>query len=849
MRHANGTDMDNGDDDCSGVGDIVQTILAAVVKRGCRRSDETTVMPTPNADHPFAPLPPSSSSISTLAAQMTLNQKISLASLLIPHFAQESDALESSFIDSSDEGNVQSTSIETREAGRGTGGTSSSSSSPLTLLLDVCGATACLAATVAILSSHNAVTARVASQDAPVRRSPASETCISTITDRRPLSQTWRIVLVPLLHMILYGTEPSQPDRPPQMTRTIWWSKLPPSVQPPTWLIPHVLALPGLVCGALFCNCGGWCDFVDKSDDAPLSTVSSLMPVAWGKLSSLVARADRHAWHSSLVTAAAAAVVAAASSTGSNDPKDDDTDTPWSLLVAALLRRSSGDQDIATGLYQLHKESYDTAETENNESCHTCRQWTRIVTRGGVSNPLQAAQLCRAFMRLYLRRTERTRGHEPKSKALKDEPQSAWLTVACHWALQQHGAAVCQLVVLSSSSVVSTNERVVDGRLCQLYVGLLSRIDHDRDQDTKNDDANDSEDDCSNDSDVDTGRRALQIEMRQLPRHQQALYQQVCIVAETWATTSFVRRWDGLLQQHVTAFLLAGLVELQQQPTTSSDSKMFFQQSLLIARLMQGITLRLGSSNADAIRRDGMQVGEQIAALLGLDLKFEELHNGVSSESSSPNEAIQENSKAVIEKKVRRKVTRIRSKDWNPDAVYQGSDDETSSESGAFSDDDSEWDVDSDFSTPYDLEDDMEDLRETPRPLYLNECLDLLRTAENNEHIYSRHETALQEISNLVRSRPADLADLGPELARSVLRLENKFDMTGFAEMVAESLCSLTVADPAKIGLDLIAEMFGDCTLSDRLLVLRTLDTAAWELSGLDQGQRPPLENEHGSLQ
>ena len=176
---------------------------------------------------------------------------------------------------------------------------------------------------------------------------------------------------------------------------------------------------------------------------------------------------------------------------------------------------------------------------------------------------------------------------------------------------------------------------------------------------------------------------------------------------------------------------------------------------------------------------------------------------------------------------------------WDPDAEYKSSDDDSEADEASGStyddDDDSEFDDDSALLSPYDLDDDQEDLRETPRPLYLSECLDYLRTPDTDEHVFSRHETVLKELSRLVRSRPADLVDLGPELARSVLRLENKFSMDSFTELVSESLCSLTVEDPLAVGTNLIAEMFQDGSLTDRLMVLHALDEAAFELSGCKQ--------------
>ena len=141
---------------------------------------------------------------------------------------------------------------------------------------------------------------------------------------------------------------------------------------------------------------------------------------------------------------------------------------------------------------------------------------------------------------------------------------------------------------------------------------------------------------------------------------------------------------------------------------------------------------------------------------------------------------------------------------------------------------------------PYDTADDRQDLRVVPRPLYLSECLDYLNTPETEENDYHHQEAVLHDLARLVRSRPADLTDYAPELARRLTRLENKYNMDHFTTLVSESLCALVVEDPIAVGMNLIEELFEDGSLRDRLTILHALDEASYELSGNRQ-----LENSH----
>jgi hypothetical protein len=114
----------------------------------------------------------------------------------------------------------------------------------------------------------------------------------------------------------------------------------------------------------------------------------------------------------------------------------------------------------------------------------------------------------------------------------------------------------------------------------------------------------------------------------------------------------------------------------------------------------------------------------------------------------------------------------------------------------------------------------------------LIEALDLLRTGENNDNAYSRHEAALSAIPGLIRSRPDDLPDVAVSLALQLLRSENKFNMTEFESKRDAGMGALLVEEPVSVGQALIEELFGDGGLADRLVILGALQVAACELSG-----------------
>jgi hypothetical protein len=374
------------------------------------------------------------------------------------------------------------------------------------------------------------------------------------------------------------------------------------------------------------------------------------------------------------------------------------------------------------------------------------------------------------------------------------------------------------------------------------------------------------------------------------------LRRHVRILLESWSQPTFVQRTDRRLQRHVTLLLRFGLSLLfapsdhnndrDNDTRTSPALEPSFHEDNLTVRILEGVTCRLESTLED-IREDGMKVAQLFARHLGQELVFEELkdmgydsndeivssadtplppiglgplhqaqHGQQGDSSLSGNYEQKEGTSTTPSTKRKGKMAReIEKKEpkprvLDPDAEYfsddsdSDDDDETDEIGGEenslesnntdHNDDNSSascWEGDDDL-VPYNLEDDEEDLRETPRPLSLTECLTLLRAVETEETAYSQHEAGLQEVSSLVRSRPADLPDLSVPLAVQLLRMENKFNLPDFSKMRHNALCSLTVEEPMLVGQRLIAELYEDAGLSDRLNVLAALNEAAMELCG-----------------
>lgn len=488
----------------------------------------------------------------------------------------------------------------------------------------------------------------------------------------------------------------------------------------------------------------------------------------------------------------------------------------FATLVERLVRSGKPD-DVALGLSSWRRamdgkvSSHAGGQSSEQKSrfLRTARGLMKLL--GSELGPREASLLCRSIVRQSLA--------SPHVAAESDtEPLDPWITATCLPILELSlhvQDALVQRTILTAG--VNTHSSGINVDCCRCMAKLLHEVNvpykesiQSDNDDSSQGDSNDYQDDSNCNTNSDFGLR-----------------RQLVSVAAIWSQSLFVQQTDYPSQRVVSTFLCCGLSLLEQPEDPTSP---------LVSSILEGVTERLHST-VDSIRKDGMRVGEKLAKRLGQDLSFDELREDEQikmKDQDKPKPPLQLREKRVA----RRKPTKI--VDPNADYVSDESDSKSGSEMGgstssrSSNEDDSIWDDECSLE-PYDLSDDEEDLRETPRPRYLQACLDLLRTPETEDGACSRHAAALDELPKLVRSHPPDVADLGPSIAVQILRMENKFSLEDFNKRVLDSLCSLTVEDPFGVGHTLIEEFFKDGSLSNRLQVLSTLNEAALELSGISR--------------
>lgn len=313
------------------------------------------------------------------------------------------------------------------------------------------------------------------------------------------------------------------------------------------------------------------------------------------------------------------------------------------------------------------------------------------------------------------------------------------------------------------------------------------------------------------------------------------LYSSLCTISETWSQWTFCHEMDSHQQHYVTQVLLRGLSQLKEEDPTTTDS------DDLTLCLLQGVTHRLESSFPQT-RRDGMKIAQQVAKRLGQELHFDELlEQQHQKEVDTTVGFLQAAKTSATKSRPTKKKHKVKPRQLDPDADYDSDEDElgasvcsTDDSEQSSRDDDSINVWENDFA-PYDLDDAEDDLVETRNPLHLLEALELLRTSENDDHAYSNHETALRCLPDLIQKRPDDLPDVAVSLVLQFLRMENKFNITGFAEMRHQGILQLTIQEPLSVGQHMIEALFRDGSLSDRVNILVALQEAAYELSGSKQ--------------
>lgn len=518
----------------------------------------------------------------------------------------------------------------------------------------------------------------------------------------------------------------------------------------------------------------------------------------------------------------------------------------FQMLVQRMVRHHGG-EDVALGWYRefqrlLSGHAVSDIDNETKDAArHIMAQTIRDTMLHRLS-PRESAILCRAIFRHVLSLQQEQQHHQQAPPVtvldLTTVWKHPWIDMSCLPAVASSRKirdAVIRLFILSPSSVM--HEESCDRLFCHGVASLLASADSSSDYDHDDDDETDAS------SDRDDGTPVATTTDR-------VLRNRLDEVAAVWSQTVFVRQTDRRMQRHVTNFLLSGMALLSAaQEDPSAD---------LVANILEGVTARLHST-IDSIRTDGMQVGERLAKRLGQELRFDELNSRRQGDIwTAPTPALEEGNSQLMQNGgtprplrsiEKRKIPRRTQID--PDAEYMSEEEENDADDGDASssseldgDDDSVWEDDNLIA--YDLDDDEEDLRETARPLYLHQCIELLRTAETEDNAFSSHEAALKELPALVRSRPLDLPDISESLAIELLRMENKFNIENFSEMLLSSIISLAVEDPLSVGQTLVAQLFQEGSLFNRLTALTSLTEAAIELSGekeLEEWRRQKSES------
>ena len=311
-------------------------------------------------------------------------------------------------------------------------------------------------------------------------------------------------------------------------------------------------------------------------------------------------------------------------------------------------------------------------------------------------------------------------------------------------------------------------------------------------------------------------------------------------IADRWSQWTFVQEVNGNQQHHVSLVLRRGLVRLMTiSSSSSSSSTLFLQNSTqreLTMFLVNGVSHRLSSTIA-TIRHDGMRIAQLLANGLGQDIQFDEFLSddddgeGVCDSNDHKKDTTTLNNDYIKLKEKKQQLV-------DPDADYD-SDEESDGESQIYReqtvDDEENDDLSVEFEDeliPYELDDDEDDLRETPRPLHLLEALELLRTGDNHDHAYSRHEIALDTLPSLICARPDNLKDVAISLVLQLLRMEDKFNIHHFKIKRETAIQALIIDSPVLVGQVVITQLFEEGGLADRLSILSCLQIAAHELSG-----------------
>ncbi|KAL4176309.1 hypothetical protein KRP22_001261 [Phytophthora ramorum] len=332
------------------------------------------------------------------------------------------------------------------------------------------------------------------------------------------------------------------------------------------------------------------------------------------------------------------------------------------------------------------------------------------------------------------------------------------------------------------------------------------------------------------------------------------------VVLERWSQSDFAVNTEYSVNASVCFFLRYSLQKL-----AKDKSETTFLHNDWITKLCKGVQDHM-SNSLERVRALGMRVGESLSHIIasekpldfrlegedplvvyGCPVLLEELEEGIANLilDQSPAEDNEIQAVSGKENRGRRKRAKKRSPKpftIDPDELVLSDDDDEADENylddaveseSSFDDADS----DSDMSLEaYDLQDDEEDLT-ARRPLYIKDLVAGLLSDDDRE----KTEAALNEAESLLRRRPRDLNDKAHEVARALLRLEDKYNTPQFAKLRLQALATTCTLAPTQTLPYLCRQALErEQLLQSRIDVLQAMTSAALELSERGNGHQHP---------
>uniref|UniRef100_H3HEE4 Uncharacterized protein n=1 Tax=Phytophthora ramorum TaxID=164328 RepID=H3HEE4_PHYRM len=297
------------------------------------------------------------------------------------------------------------------------------------------------------------------------------------------------------------------------------------------------------------------------------------------------------------------------------------------------------------------------------------------------------------------------------------------------------------------------------------------------------------------------------------------------VVLERWSQSDFAVNTEYSVNASVCFFLRYSLQKL-----AKDKSETTFLHNDWITKLCKGVQDHM-SNSLERVRALGMRVGESLSHIIasekpldfglegedplvvyGCPVLLEELEEGIANLILDQSPAEDNEIQAVSDE------------NYLDDAVESES---------SFDDADS----DSDMSLEaYDLQDDEEDLT-ARRPLYIKDLVAGLLSDDDRE----KTEAALNEAESLLRRRPRDLNDKAHEVARALLRLEDKYNTPQFAKLRLQALATTCTLAPTQTLPYLCRQALErEQLLQSRIDVLQAMTSAALELSERGNGHQHP---------